>query len=110
MFWSLNWIVFVARFLPFLRNMAGMLAGVHRMAPERFFLASSAAAVGSDLRACRLCLRRCIRARRSPATIALAAVALLIVVSLPAIILRWKKRLLAQAQLSVPDPPPSSSI
>jgi membrane protein DedA with SNARE-associated domain len=37
--------VFVARFLPFLRNMAAVLAGTNCMAQHHFYFASSAAAV-----------------------------------------------------------------
>ena len=100
--------VFVARFLPFLRNMAAVLAGAHRMTPARFFLASSAAAVVWVL-----CFGLAAYAfgdafahAASPATIGLAAVAVLIIVMLPVLILRWEKRLLAQAEHSLPKPRP----
>jgi membrane protein DedA with SNARE-associated domain len=99
--------VFVARFLPFLRNMAAVLAGAHRMAPLRFFLASSAAAL-----AWVLCFGLAAYAfgdafahAASPATIGLAAVALLVVVMLPVLILRWEKRLLVEAELALPERP-----
>lgn len=104
--------VFVARFLPFLRNMAAVLAGAHRMAPARFFLASSAAAVGWVLifGLAAYAFGDAFAHAASPATIALAAVALLIVVGIPVLILRWEKRLLAQAELGLPAPPPSPSV
>jgi len=102
--------VFAARFLPFLRNMAAMLAGAHRMSPARFFLASSAAAVAWVLAfgLAAYAFGDAFAHAASPATFALAAVAVTIVVALPLAILRWEKRLLAQAERALPDPPPSA--
>jgi len=99
--------VFAARFLPFLRNMAAVLAGAHRMAPTRFFLASSAAAVAWVLifGLAAYAFGDAFAHAASPATIALAAIALTIVVALPVAILRWEKRLLTQADHALPDPP-----
>lgn len=96
--------VFVARFLPFLRNMAAVLAGAHRMAPARFCLASSAAAIAWVLifGLAAYAFGDAFAHAASPATIGLAAVALFIVVMLPVMILRWEKRLLAQAELGLP--------
>ncbi len=97
--------VFVARFLPFLRNMAAVLAGAHRMAPARFFLASSAAAIAWVLifGLAAYAFGDAFAHASSPATIGLAAVALLIVVMLPILILKWEKRLLARAEHGVPE-------
>jgi membrane protein DedA with SNARE-associated domain len=102
--------VFVARFLPFLRNMAAVLAGAHRMPKMRFCLASSAAAVAWVLTfgLAAYAFGDAFAHATSPATLALAAVALLIVVALPVVILRWEKRLLAQAEHGLPDPPVSA--
>jgi membrane protein DedA with SNARE-associated domain len=102
--------VFVARFLPFLRNMAAVLAGAHRMPKVRFCLASSAAAVAWVLTfgLAAYAFGDAFAHATSPATLALAAVALLIVVALPVVILRWEKRLLAQAEHGLPDPPVSA--
>ncbi len=104
--------VFVARFLPFLRNMAAVLAGAHRMAQVRFYLASTAAAVAWVLifGLAAYGFGDAFAHAASPATIGLAAIALAIVVGLPVAILRWEKRLLAQAELGLPDPPPSPSV
>jgi len=102
--------VFVARFLPFLRNMAAVLAGAHRMPKMRFCLASSAAAVAWVLTfgLAAYGFGDAFTHATSPATLALAAIALTIVVALPFAILRWEKRLLAQAEHGLPDPPVSA--
>lgn len=102
--------VFVARFLPFLRNMAAVLAGAHRMAQSRFCFASTAAAVAWVLTfgLAAYAFGDAFAHAASPATVGLAALALTIVVALPVAILRWEKRLLAQAEHGLADPPASA--
>ncbi len=91
--------VFTARFLPFLRNMAALLAGANRMPVARFYIASTDAAMiwvtiyGLGAYA----FGEAFAAMASPAAIALTLIALAIVVGLPMLILRFEKRLLAQA-------------
>jgi membrane protein DedA with SNARE-associated domain len=92
--------VFAARFLPFLRNMAAVLAGTNRMPSLTFYLASGMAAVAwvvlyawgahsfgaafDDI--------------ASPAAIVLAVVAVAILIGIPLLIRRYEKRLLAKAE------------
>ena len=101
--------VFVARFLPFLRNMAAVLAGAHRMPQMRFFLASSAAAVAWVLTfgLAAYAFGDAFAHATSPATIGLAAVALRSSWRSRSLILRWEKRLLAQAEHGLPEVPSS---
>jgi membrane protein DedA with SNARE-associated domain len=92
--------VFIARFLPFLRNMAAVLAGANCMAQLRFYLASGAAAV-----AWVLCyglgtyhLGRAFAELASPAAVVLGLAAVAIILALPALIVRYEKRLLAKVE------------
>jgi membrane protein DedA with SNARE-associated domain len=92
--------VFTARFLPFLRNMAAVLAGANRMAQLRFYIVSSIAAV-----AWVLCyglvaysLGGAFADLASPAAIVLGAAAVLIIFAVPALIVRYEKRLLAKIE------------
>ena len=99
--------VFIARFLPFLRNMAALLAGANRMPLSRFYIASTAAAmfwvtiygVGG------FAFGEAFAAMAAPAAIVLTFVAVAILVGLPMLILRWEKRLLEQAVRELPPPP-----
>src|SRR6266702_3420465 len=68
--------VFIARFLPFLRNIAAVLAGTNAMAQGNFYFASAA----------------------SPAAICLGLAAALFVLAAPALMLRYEKRLLEKAE------------
>jgi membrane protein DedA with SNARE-associated domain len=90
--------VFVARFLPFLRNLAAVLAGANNMPPHKFYLASSAAAaiwaIGYGLAA--YSLGEAFTTRASPAAGVLALVAVAILVSVPMLIVRNENRLLAK--------------
>ncbi len=96
--------VFTARFLPFLRNMAALLAGVNRMPLANFYIASTSAAmiwvtiygVGGFV------FGEAFAAAASPAAIALTVVAIAIVIALPMLILRWEKRLLERAERELP--------
>jgi membrane protein DedA with SNARE-associated domain len=92
--------VFIARFLPFLRNMAAVLAGANSMAQHNFYFASGTAAV-----AWIMCygfaaysFGEAFTNLASPAAVFLGLAAALIVLAVPALILRYEKRLLAKAE------------
>jgi membrane protein DedA with SNARE-associated domain len=97
--------VFVARFLPFLRNMAAVLAGTNAMAQPSFYFASAAAAVawitGYGLGA--YSFGAAFADVASPAAAVLGLAAAAIVLAVPALILRYEKRLLAQAEHGLPE-------
>jgi membrane protein DedA with SNARE-associated domain len=100
--------VFVARFLPFLRNIAAVLAGTHCMPQRDFYLSSWTAAaiwiMGYGLGA--YWFGSIVIKLASPAAIATSVAAAVIVLSIPAIILRYEKRLLAMAELGLAAVPP----
>lgn len=93
--------VFIARFLPFLRNMAAVLAGTNSMAQRNFYFASATAAAAWII--CygfaAYCFGEAFANVASPAAIGLGLAAALIVLAFPAFILRYEKRLLAKAEL-----------
>lgn len=102
--------VFAARFLPFLRNIAAALAGAHHMPQRAFYLASWSAAtvwiMGYGLGA--YWFGGIVMKLASPAAIATSIAAATIVLSIPAVILRYERRLLAMAELGLaaaPAPP-----
>jgi membrane protein DedA with SNARE-associated domain len=99
--------VFVARFLPFVRNIAAILAGANCMPAHMFYVASTAAALAWVL--CyglgSYALGEAFSALAAPVAIALAVAALLIVVGLPMLILRYEKRLLARSEVDAPRSP-----
>jgi membrane protein DedA with SNARE-associated domain len=93
--------VFIARFLPFLRNMAAVLAGTNSMAQRNFYFASATAAA-----AWIICygwaaysFGEAFADVASPAAVGLGLAAASIVLVMPALILRYEKRLLAEADL-----------
>ena len=90
--------IFVARFLPFLRNMAAVLAGTSAMPAARFHLAGGAAAVlwvtGYGLGSYHLGVAFAELATPAAAVLGLAAVA--IVLGGPALVVRYEQRLLAR--------------
>ena len=92
--------VFAARFLPFLRNMVAVLAGANRMAQLRFYFASSTAAVAWVLLygLASYSLGGAFAELASPAAIVLGVAAVLIIFALPALIVRYEKRLLAKIE------------
>jgi membrane protein DedA with SNARE-associated domain len=98
--------VFAARFLPFLRNMAAVLAGTNAMAPHVFHLASTTAAViwvtGYALAA--YWLGAVFTKFASPAAIVLAVLAILIMFAVPVLIMRYEKRVLAKIERESPHP------
>jgi membrane protein DedA with SNARE-associated domain len=90
--------VFTARFLPFLRNMAAVLAGTHCMAQRNFYLASGMAAVtwvmGYGLAA--YSYGEAFTNLASPAAISLGVAGLFIMLWVPMLIVRYEKRLCAR--------------
>jgi membrane protein DedA with SNARE-associated domain len=102
--------VFVARFLPFLRNMAAVLAGTNTMPPHSFYLASSCAATiwatGYALAA--YAIGEAMMRYASPVAVALGLTAVAIIVGVPALILRYEKRLAARIAQETQDPPDAS--
>src|SRR6266568_782893 len=92
--------VFIARFLPVLRNMAAVLAGTNSMAQRNFYFASATAAaawiVCYGLAA--YSFGEAFANLASPAAVLLGVAAALIALAVPALILRYEKRLLAQAE------------
>jgi len=96
--------VFVARFLPFLRNMAAVLAGTNSMAQHSFYLASASAAVAWIMAygLAAYSFGAALMAVASPAAICLSLAAATIVLTLPVVILRYEERLLARAENELP--------
>jgi membrane protein DedA with SNARE-associated domain len=94
--------VFVARFLPFLRNMAAVLAGTNSMAQHNFYFASATAAAAWILcyGLASYSFGEAFANVASPAAVVLGLAAASIVLAVPALILRHEKRLLAKAELS----------
>jgi membrane protein DedA with SNARE-associated domain len=102
--------VFAARFLPFLRNMAATLAGVNSMPQPKFYLVSSIAAA-----AWVMCyglatywLSEAFMQIASPAAIVLGGAAILIVLAVPMLIVRYEERLLAHIADGSPGSPLAS--
>src|SRR5947207_10781781 len=93
--------VFVARFLPFLRNIAAVLAGTNAMAQRNFYFASATAAAAWIIcyGLAAYSFGEAFADVASPAAIGLGLAAALIVLAAPALILRYEKRLLAEADL-----------
>jgi membrane protein DedA with SNARE-associated domain len=89
--------VFIARFLPVLRNVAAVLAGANRMAQRKFYCASGAAATAWVIcyGLAAYSFGEAFTKLASSAAIALGLTAALIMLAVPALILRYEKRLLA---------------
>jgi membrane protein DedA with SNARE-associated domain len=98
--------VFTARFLPFLRNMAATLAGVNSMSQWKFYLVSSLAAAVWVMcyGLATYCLSEAFMEIASPAATVLAVAAILIVLAVPMLIVRYEVRLLAYIASETPDP------
>jgi membrane protein DedA with SNARE-associated domain len=92
--------VFIARFLPFLRNMAAVLAGMNAMARRNFCFASATAAAAwiTCYGLAAYCFGEAFANLASPAAVFLGLGATLLVLAVPATILRYEKRLLANAK------------
>ena len=96
--------VFIARFLPFLRNMAAVLAGTNSMAQHSFYFASGTAAAAwiTCYGLAAYSFGEAFANLASPAAILLGLAAALIVLAVPALILQYEKRLLAKAERVLP--------
>jgi membrane protein DedA with SNARE-associated domain len=96
--------VFVARFLPFVRNMAAILAGANAMAQQKFYIASTLAALAWVLAysTAGYAFGAAFSSAASPVAIAVALVAVGVIVGLPLLIVRSEKRLLARAERELP--------
>jgi membrane protein DedA with SNARE-associated domain len=96
--------VFIARFLPFLRNMAAVLAGTNSMAQHSFYFASGTAAaawiIGYGLAA--YSFGEAFANVASPAAIVLGLAGTLIILAAPVLILRYERRLVAKAERALP--------
>jgi membrane protein DedA with SNARE-associated domain len=92
--------VFIARFLPFLRNIAAVLAGTHAMPPRGFYIASCSAAViwttGYGLAA--YSFGEAFAHMASPVATVLGLMAIVIVVAMPMLFSRYEERLLATVE------------
>jgi membrane protein DedA with SNARE-associated domain len=99
--------VFVARFLPILRNVAATLAGTSSMSPRHFYLVSGAAAIAwitcYGLGA--YSFGEEFTNLASPAAIILGLTSLLIVLAVPALVMRYEISLLAKTEHALPSPP-----
>jgi membrane protein DedA with SNARE-associated domain len=98
-------LVFAARFLPVLRNMAAILAGMNCMPQHRFYLASGMAAAGwvtfHGLTA--YLFGEAYIHLATPAAIALSVAAVLAVAAVPVLILRYETSLQAKADRALAD-------
>ena len=103
--------VFTARFLPFLRNMAAVLAGANSMPQPKFYLVSTIA--GAAWVVCyglgTYALSEVFMQIASPAAIVLAVAAASIVLAVPMFIVRYEQRLLAHIARGAPGPPLAST-
>jgi membrane protein DedA with SNARE-associated domain len=99
--------VFIARFLPFLRNMAAVLAGTNSMAQHWFYFASGTAAVAWIMcyGLAAYSFGEAFTSLASPAGAFLGLAGGAIALAVPALILRYEKHLLAKIELGLPNPP-----
>ena len=102
--------VFIARFVPFLRNMAAVLAGTNSMRQHIFHFASGTAAIAwvMSYGLTAYYIGEAVTTFSSPAAVFLGLAAVLIILAGPALILRYEKRLLAKIEHeSPPRSPPA---
>jgi membrane protein DedA with SNARE-associated domain len=96
--------VFIARFLPFLRNIAAVLAGTNSMAQHSFYFASATAAAAwiiiYGLSA--YSFGGAFANLASPAAAVLGLAATLIVLATPVLILRYERSLLVKVEREFP--------
>jgi membrane protein DedA with SNARE-associated domain len=96
--------VFIARFLPFLRNIAAVLAGTNSMAQHSFYFASATAAAAwiiiYGLSA--YSFGGAFANLASPAAVVLGLAATLIVLATPVLILRYERSLLVKVEREFP--------
>jgi membrane protein DedA with SNARE-associated domain len=97
--------VFIARFLPFLRNIAAVLAGTNSMAQHSFYFASATAAaawiIGYGVAA--YSFGEAFANLASPAAVILALSAILSILAASVLILRYERSLLAKAEREFPS-------
>jgi membrane protein DedA with SNARE-associated domain len=98
--------VFFARFLPFLRNMAAVLAGTNSMAQRNFYFSSGTAAIAwvTCYGLAAYSFGEAFTRLASPAAVFLGLAAVLIIVAVPALIVRYEKRLVAKTKGGFPQP------
>ena len=91
--------VFIARFLPFLRNVTAVLAGTNSMAQHSFYFASASAAVAWIISYgfAAYSFGEVFADLVSPAVVFLGLAATLIILAGPVLILRYETRLLAKS-------------
>ena len=96
--------VFIARFLPFLRNIAAVLAGTNSMAQHSFYFASATAAaawiISYGLAA--YSFGEAFANLASPAAVVFGLAATLIMLAAPVLILRYERSLLAKVEREFP--------
>jgi membrane protein DedA with SNARE-associated domain len=92
--------VFIARFLPVLRNMAAVLAGTNCMPQHNFYFASATAAIvwNVSYALAAYSFGDALANLASSVSVFLSLAAILIIVAVPALILRCEKRVLAKAE------------
>jgi membrane protein DedA with SNARE-associated domain len=92
--------VFIARFLPFLRNIAAVLAGTNSMAQHSFYLASATAAAVWIIIYGLLAYSfgGAFANLASPAAVVLGLAATLLVLATPVLILRYERSLLVKVE------------
>ena len=103
--------IFIARFLPFLRNIAAVLAGTNSMAQHSFYFASASAAVAWIIcyGSAAYSFGEAFADLASPAAIFLGLAATLIILAAPVLILRYETRLLAKS-IATPNFVTSSNL
>jgi membrane protein DedA with SNARE-associated domain len=96
--------VFIARFLPFLRNIAAVLAGTNSMAQHSFYFASATAAAAWITVYClsAYSFGGAFANLASPAAVVLGLAATLIVLATPVLILRYERSLLVKVEREFP--------
>src|SRR5215470_16322682 len=102
--------VFVARFLPFLRNMAAVLAGTNSMAQHSFYFASATAAASWIMfyGLASYSFGTVFAEVASPATYVLGFAAAVIVLAAPAVVLQYEPHLVLKAERELPERAPAS--
>jgi membrane protein DedA with SNARE-associated domain len=97
--------VFIARFLPFLRNIAAVLAGTNSMGQHSFYFASATAAVAWIIcyGLAAYSFGEAFANLASPVAVFLGLAATLIILAAPVLILRYERCLLAKADQTVPS-------
>jgi membrane protein DedA with SNARE-associated domain len=97
--------VFIARFLPILRNMAAVLAGTNSMAQHNFYFASATAAAAWIMcyGLAAYSFGEAFGNLASPAAGILGLAAAGTVLTVPVFILRYEKRLQAKADSALPE-------